>query len=97
MLLKRILLAMLFLLLLDIFAATVFAQKVSNVIPKRVPATDFIIFPWGRMRSEEIDSGVWGDLANANAMMKDVFDCGSTQPASFLPDISNMRFLIILP
>ncbi|MDR3197133.1 MAG: hypothetical protein LBU34_04620 [Planctomycetaceae bacterium] len=53
-----------------------FAQQISDVTPKRVPATDFIIFPWGWMPSGEVESGVWGDLADADAMMKDIFDCG---------------------
>ncbi|MDR2439276.1 MAG: hypothetical protein LBE12_07905 [Planctomycetaceae bacterium] len=76
MLFQRILSISLFLLLLNFLAITGFAQKVSDVTPKRIPTTDFIIFPWGWMPSGEIDSGVWGDFADIDAMMKDLFDCG---------------------
>jgi hypothetical protein len=76
MLWKRIFPMVFFVLLLNLFATTVFAQKVSNATPKRVPATDFIIFPCSWMPSERVDSGVWGDLVDADAMMKDIFDCG---------------------
>ncbi|MDR2117783.1 MAG: hypothetical protein LBP87_15510, partial [Planctomycetaceae bacterium] len=65
----------LFLLLLTVFTTTVFAQKISDTTPKRVPATEFIIFPYDGVPSE-VDSGVWGDITDVDAVMKDIFDCG---------------------
>ncbi|MDR1483511.1 MAG: hypothetical protein LBT09_01665 [Planctomycetaceae bacterium] len=76
MLLRQIFSAVLFLLLLNFLTAIGVAQKVSDSMPKRVPATDFIIFPWGGMPLGDVDSGVWGDIADADMMMKDLFDCG---------------------
>jgi hypothetical protein len=58
------------------FASGVFAQNVSKVSPERVKPEEFIIFPWGWMPMENVNSGVWGDLADADGMMKDLFDCG---------------------
>ena len=53
----------------------VFAQKPSGLPPKRVAPSEFIIFPWGRM-PEDPASGQWGDLADMDAMMRDLYDCG---------------------
>ncbi|MDR3198817.1 MAG: hypothetical protein LBU34_13200 [Planctomycetaceae bacterium] len=75
MLSKRIPTIVLFLLASTFFATTNFAQKVSDAAPKRIPATEFIIFPYDAIPLE-IDSGVWGDLADADAVMKDIYDCG---------------------
>ncbi|MDR2439248.1 MAG: hypothetical protein LBE12_07765 [Planctomycetaceae bacterium] len=75
MLLKRILMVVLFSLLLTFFATISFAQKVSDATPKRIPATEFIIFPYSTIPLD-VDSGVWGDFADADAIMKDFFDCG---------------------
>ena len=41
----------------------------------RVSPSEFIIFPWGSMPSSP-SKGQWGDLANINDMMEDLFDCG---------------------
>jgi hypothetical protein len=75
MLLKQISSVVLFLFLSTVFTTTVFAQKVSEATPKRIPATEFMIFPYDGVPSE-ISSGSWGDLADIEAVMKDIFDCG---------------------
>lgn len=51
-------------------------QEVSKYSPKRVSASDFIIFAWGGMPLEKTDSGPWGDFANPDEMMKDLYQCG---------------------
>jgi len=44
-------------------------------ISARVLPTEFIIFPWGSMPHSPA-RGEWGDLADVDEMMKDLFDCG---------------------
>ena len=56
-------------------ASVVFAQKPSDSTPKRVAPSEFIIFPWGGMPGDPA-SGQWGDLADMDAMMRDLYDCG---------------------
>ena len=51
----------------------VFARKMVNSI--RIAPYEFIIFPWGWMPDSPAN-GEWGDIADINAMMKDLFDCG---------------------
>jgi hypothetical protein len=41
----------------------------------RVAPSEFIIFPWGEMPNNPA-SGQWGDFADMNAMMRDLYDCG---------------------
>ncbi|MCL2622131.1 MAG: hypothetical protein FWD31_00585 [Planctomycetaceae bacterium] len=52
-----------------------FAQKQADSTPKRVAPSEFIIFPWGGMPGDPA-SGQWGDLADMDAMMRDLYDCG---------------------
>ena len=52
-----------------------FAQKPSDSTPNRVLLSEFVIFPWGGMPDDPA-SGKWGDLADMDAMMKDLYDCG---------------------
>ena len=56
-----------------------FAQKPADSVSKRVAPSEFIIFPWGGMPSEA-SSGTWGDLggdlADMDAVMRDLYDCG---------------------
>ena len=57
-----------------------FAQEPSELTPKRVEPSDFAIYPWGGMPDQPFWGGVatgkWGDFADANTMMKDLYDCG---------------------
>ena len=52
-----------------------FAQKQSDATPKRATPSEFIIFPWGGMPDDPA-GGPWGDFADMDAMMRDLFDCG---------------------
>jgi len=51
------------------------AQKSAESTPKRATPSEFVIFPWGGMPGDPA-TGQWGDLADMNAMMKDLYDCG---------------------
>ena len=59
--------------------SAVFAQKPANSPPHRVAPSEFIIFPWGGM-PDDPEGGIWanlgGDLADMDAAMKDLYDCG---------------------
>ena len=52
-----------------------FAQKPADSTPQRAAPSEFIIFPWGGMPGDPA-SGRWGDLADMDAMMRDLYDCG---------------------
>ena len=52
-----------------------FAQKPADSVPNRIAPSEFIIFPWGGMPGDPA-TGQWGDLADMDAMMKDLYDCG---------------------
>ena len=56
-------------------ASVAFAQKSADSTPQRVTPSEFIIFPWGGMPGDPA-SGQWGDLADMDAMMRDLYDCG---------------------
>ena len=51
------------------------SPNVADTMPKRVDLSEFIIFPWGGM-PDTPESGRWGDLADMDAMMRDLYDCG---------------------
>jgi hypothetical protein len=51
---------------------------------ERVKPEEFIIFPWGGMPLNQVESGAWGDLADADAMIKDLYDCG-LNATGFIP------------
>lgn len=53
----------------------VFARKPANSVSERVAPPEFIIFPWGRMPNAPA-KGKWGDIADVDAMMSDLYDCG---------------------
>jgi len=57
------------------FMPVVFAQRPALQPPKRVTPSEFVIFPWGQMPSIPA-GGQWGGLADMNAVMKDLYDCG---------------------
>jgi len=60
----------------SLFASSVvFGQKPADSTPKRVAPSEFVIFPWGGMPGDP-STGQWGDLADMDAMMKDLYDCG---------------------
>lgn len=48
-------------------------RKATN--STRVIPSEFIIFPWGGMPNTPA-KGEWGDIADINAMMKDLYNCG---------------------
>ena len=62
----------------------VFALEEANTTPKRVASSEFIIFPWGGMPDnphwggmpDNPANGRWGDLADMDAVMRDLYDCG---------------------
>ncbi|MCL2304160.1 MAG: hypothetical protein FWC43_02310 [Planctomycetaceae bacterium] len=58
--------------------SVVFAQKQADSAPMRVGPSEFIIFPWGGIPDGSSKSwGIfWGDLADMDAVMKDLYDCG---------------------
>ena len=58
-----------------LLVSAAFAQKPADSVPQRVAPSEFIIFPWGGMPGDPT-SGQWGDLADMNAMMKDLYDTG---------------------
>ncbi len=67
---------------------------------KRVAPSEFIIFPWGSMPIAPAN-GPWGDLADTNDMLKDLFDCGFntsgfTRNVEILRDIRNNQLVGIL-
>jgi len=64
-----------FLLSVVLVASVAFAQNQADSTPKRVAPDEFIIFPWGGMPGDPA-SGQWGDLADMDAMMRDLYDCG---------------------
>jgi len=67
-----------FLTILTVFSLMVsvaFAQKQADSTPKRVAPSEFIIFPWGGMPGDPA-TGQWGDIADMDAMMKDLYECG---------------------
>jgi len=47
----------------------------SPISPTRVSPSEFIIFPWGGMPGDP-EKGAWGDLADMDAMMRDLYDTG---------------------
>jgi len=49
--------------------------KTEDATDKRVAPSEFIIFPWGGMPGNPAN-GAWGDLADMDAMMRDLYDCG---------------------
>ncbi|MCO5238225.1 MAG: hypothetical protein M9933_18360 [Chitinophagaceae bacterium] len=51
------------------------SSKPETSVPERVAASEFIIFPWGGMPNSPANTA-WGDIADMNAMMKDLYDCG---------------------
>ncbi len=66
----------------------------------RVAPSEFIIFPWGSMPIAPAN-GPWGDLADTNDMLKDLFDCGFntsgfTRNVEILRDIRNNQLVGIL-
>ncbi len=66
----------------------------------RVAPSEFIIFPWGSMPIAPAN-GPWGDLADTNDMLKDLFDCGFntsgfTRNIEILRDIRNNQLVGIL-
>ncbi|MCL2744219.1 MAG: hypothetical protein FWE67_10230 [Planctomycetaceae bacterium] len=68
-----------------------FAQQVSDSTPKRAKPTEFVIFPWGPMPSDPA-SGQWGDIADVNAMMKDLYDCGfNTSGFTHVQNLQHIR------
>jgi hypothetical protein len=76
------------LIVLVLTAALVSAQKPADSVPKRVAPSEFIIFPWGGM-PDDPENGQWGDLADMNAMMKDLYDCGFN--TSGFTGVSNLK------
>ena len=52
-----------------------FAQAGVFKTPKRADPSDFLIFPFNVMPTMP-DSEPWGDFANMDAMMRDLYDCG---------------------
>jgi len=81
-----------FLIVLVVFPLSVvsiaFAQNQSDSTPKRAAPSEFIIFPWGGMPGDPA-SGSWGDLADMNAMMRDLYDCGFN--TSGFTDVQNLQ------
>jgi len=79
---------------LVVFSVT-FAQKPSDSAPKRVPPSEFVIFPWGGMPDGSVwggaTNGTWGDFADMDAMMKDLYDCGFN--ASGFTGPKNMKYV----
>ena len=66
----------------------------------RVAPSEFIICPWGSMPIAPAN-GPWGDLADTNDMLKDLFDCGFntsgfTRNVEILRDIRNNQLVGIL-
>ncbi len=66
----------------------------------RVAPSEFIIFSWGSMPIAPAN-GPWGDLADTNDMLKDLFDCGFntsgfTRNVEILRDIRNNHLVSIL-
>jgi hypothetical protein len=60
-------------------------------MPKRVAPSEFIIFPWGWMPDDPA-SGQWGDLADMNAVMKDLYDSGfNTSGFTGIPNLKHAR------
>ena len=54
----------------------------------RVAPPSFIIFPWGGMPGNPANEP-WGDLADMDAMMRDLYDCGFN--TSGFTEIKNLR------
>jgi len=70
--------------------SVVFAQKQAESPTKRVTSSEFIIFHWGVPGYGEFPaSGEWGDFADMNAMMRDLYDCGFN--SNGFTDINNLR------
>ena len=69
------------------------AQPPAVSVPKRVTPSEFIIFPWGGMPGET-PGGTWGDfggdLANIDAVMRDLYDCGFN--TSGFTSIQNLKY-----
>jgi len=80
-------------------ATVAFAQNQADSTPKRVAPSEFIIFPWGGMPGDPA-SGAWGDLADMDAMMGDLYDCGFNTSGftgvQNLPHARNNRLMGIL-
>ena len=73
------------------FVSVVSAQKPADSMPQRVAPSEFIIFPWGGMPGDPA-SGQWGDLADMNAMMKDLYDTGfNTSGFTGVPNLKHAR------
>ena len=72
-------------------SSVILAQKPADSMPKRVAPSEFIIFPWGWMPGDPA-SGQWGDLADMNAMMKDLYDSGfNTSGFTGVPNLKHAR------
>lgn len=63
-------------------------QKTRNYA--RVDPSEFIIFPWGGM-PDSPSRGEWGDIADINAMMKDLYDCGFN--TSGFTGVQNLKYI----
>ncbi len=76
------------------------ALKVSAAAPERIGASEFIIFPWGGMPIAETENGAWGDFADPDSMMKDLYDCGYNAtgfvPAKYIPNAIHHDLKVIL-
>ena len=74
-------------------------REAAEVNPGRVALSDFIIFPCGSLPQWPAN-GPWGDLADMDAMMRDLFDCGfNTSGFTGIQNLKharNNRLMVIL-
>jgi hypothetical protein len=66
------------------------ASNIKMASSTRISPSEFIIFPWGSMPSSP-SKGQWGDLADINDLMKDLFDCGFN--TSGFTSVRNIRHI----
>jgi len=67
------------------------AHSLAETGPERVAPAQFIIFPWGGMPGNPA-TAPWGDLADMNAMMRDLYECGfNTSGFTGVPNLRHAR------